>query len=261
MKYMKRSLAAALAFLASLTVGLVASADAPAVRLDAVAPINYIGASLDPSNPTTSSSVFDLGSGGRITGVTVSTRNEMVLAAVSSLNCSGEACPVVTPFLAKGLPVVSLHDSVAYLKVKGPIKQVQYSAVTPSGLVSLSAEVLEGDLSGPLAGHAVIGSAFTAQTTANITGKGTYACFAPLPGPLAPCIAGLGTLAPIFLDVADFGRLDGVIADGNVTWQVVGDLEVQAVLKIDLTKLYTGRTDAVEFGGAIYLKNATATAQ
>ncbi len=253
--------AVVLAAFASLTAGLAASADGPVAKFDAVAPVAYVGGSLDSSNPTSSTARFDI-AGGKAIGATVSTRNEMVLATVASSNCSGDGCPKITPYFAPGLPVVSLHDSVAYLRIE-VVKQVPYSAVTPAGLVSLTAEVASGKLSGPLAGHAAIGSGLSVQTAATITGKGEYACFAPLPGPLAPCIAGYGTFAPIFLDVFDTGTITGVIADASTSasWLIKGDIEVSAVLKIDLTGLYTGRSDAYQSGGAIYLKNATATPQ
>lgn len=200
----------------SLLTVAVASADNGVARFDAAGGVVYVGPSLVPGFPTSSSSVFTLNSSGAVKSVQVTTQNEQVIGVLGGVtqcedNTGGVTCAAANAGLA-GAFLNSLHTSVAKLKVTS---QTVYPFPTPFG--PFPVQVLNGNLLGDINSNLTIGSApdhlaGTASLKILKGSTGTYACFVVgVPSPaLSPCVSGApgAMLFPIVLNVTDRGRFD-----------------------------------------------------
>jgi hypothetical protein len=221
---------------------VVAYADSAKARFGAAGAIVYVGPSIVPGAPTTSSTEFRLKPDGSVAAAIVTTQNEQVIGVLGSpalTHCSdhdaGATCAQVEGLLG-GATVNSLHTSVARLRV-------QSQGPGPGGFEVISG-MLQGQLdsaltivtgAGPLAGNARlrIGQGST----------GVYACFLVVPSPapcatIAPCIAGTPgfMMFPVVLGVVDSGRFEVTDWPASFTGEpeMRGKVEVAAAGPIGL---------------------------
>jgi hypothetical protein len=268
----KVPVAAVLTATLMLSVAVVVSADTAKARWQGAGQVLYVGPSLDPGAPTSSSAEFRFGRDGSIKHATITTRNEAVAGILGGGNgggavteCEdrthGATCELLNELLS-GAAISSLHDSIARLTNVSP-DVIQIPVETPNGVVLADFSILRGDLSGRIDGVFTIGQGgdkATGQVNLRITrgGTGAYACF--LPGPtgspapvpsLGPCVQDAGgQLLPIALEVVDRGKFE--LGQGEGALEQVRSLKgtVQVAVQADLL--------SQNFGGTVTISNATA---
>lgn len=241
------------------------------VNWDGIGEVLFVGASLDPTTPTSATAEFTLNEDENIDQVVVTTTNEFVLGLLlgpegtsAVTDCSDNAGGVDCARLANvltGSTLASLHTSVATLDVLVEAS-IPIPVGDPADGIFLNVPIVGGLLTGQIDGAFVISKRSDAALgTASLEiqpgSSGTYACFGITPeGPvplesLDSCINGTGgQFFPIALDVVDEGSFaigsgTGALAD---ILGMSGDVRVAAT-----TDLFLGA-----FGGTIDITDATA---
>jgi hypothetical protein len=231
-----RALAAlAVAVTLGFFVTSAASADSSEVRFTAAASVVTVGILPTAPPPT---AVFETGPGGRITSVTITTVDEVVIATDLRAHCRrGPAADALCAAL-QGSAVFSLHTSVAELTNPRPI-QVQ----GPTGPL----DALFGRIRGDLQGAFLVtptgipdDATMSGGAALQIHGIATYAC---LIGPMAACQAAGTGLFPVSLNVLDTGTftIDSGLAGGYLVSNGTGRVIVQANLLDPVTGAASGK--------------------
>jgi hypothetical protein len=223
----KARAALAAAVLVGLMIAVTGIASADTGTFSSAGAVVYVGPSLVPGFPTTSSSAFHFGPFGRITSVDVTTQNEQVISVLGGVTscadgAAGAACAYLNTQLT-GAQLNSLHTSTATLAVTST-SIFQF----PTQFGTIPVRVLNGNLSGNLVSNLSVtngGGSVSGTASLGISGTGTYACFVvlpdfgPVPSPLLlPCVLGLqgAMMFPIVLNVNDTGAFSAANGTGSL---------------------------------------------
>lgn len=212
----------------------------------------------------TSASVFTY-DGPNISEVTVIATNQHLEGIITELTlCKDSDCENYEKSFSTPMKVVAIQTYEMHL-VPGTIYNLPYTLPSSSGGKGMVAEVISGALVGEVAGAFVTGEGpgkTAGVINLGLNGTGAMTCFAPYPGPLAPCIAGEGVMLPISLDflaegdyAIDVTEFAG--ADPGATVFELGDLDVEMLLDVDLSGLALHAPDSIEASGVITASNIT----